>query len=142
MEIDFNATDILPLKWWYFTHDVLRDKKFDSDEFISLFKETFEVLRNCPCEETIKKELIELIKDMSGFVSTRFAKINYEHLAACELTDAMLTNCLQSETVNKPIKSGKWTLLTCEIDVNFLAPETELFKFTLDLEKWDENDCT
>ena len=42
----------------------------------------------------IKKELIELIKDVSGFVSTRFAKINYEHLAACELTDAMLTNCL------------------------------------------------
>lgn len=53
MEIDFNTTDIFPSKWWYFTHDVLRDKKFDSDEFISLFKATFEVLSNCPCEETI-----------------------------------------------------------------------------------------
>ena len=136
MEIDFNATDILPSKWWYFTHDVLRDKKIDSDEFISLFKETFAVLRNCSCEESIKKESSELIKEVSGFVSTRFAKINSEHLAACELTDAMLTNCLQSEAVNKPIKSGKWTLLTCEIDVNFLALETELSNFTLDLEEW------
>ena len=135
MEIDFNTTDILPSKWWYFTHDVLSEKKFDSDKFISLFKETFAVLRNCSCEESINKESIELIKDVSGFVSTRFAKINSEHLAACELTDAMLTNCLQSEAVNKPIKSGKWTLLTCEIDINFLDPETELSNFSLDLEE-------
>ena len=136
MEIDFNATDILPSKWWYFTHDVLRDKKIDSDEFISLFKETFAVLRNCSCEESINKKLIELIKDVSGFVSTRFAKINNEHLAACELTDAMLTNCLQNETTSEPIKSGKWTLLTSEIDVNFSDPEAELFIFTLELDEW------
>lgn len=136
MEIDFNATDILPSKWWYFTRDVLSEKKFDSDEFISLFKETFEVLRNCPCEETINKELIELIKDVSGFVSTRFAKINYEHLAACELTDAMLTNCLTCGKRKKPIAKGKWNLIASEIDVNFSDPETEFLNFTLDLEEW------
>ena len=101
MEIDFNATDILPSKWWYFTHDVLRDKKIDSDEFISLFKETFAVLRNCSCEESINKESIELIKDVSGFVSTRFAKINSEHLAACELTDSPQYAVFQD-------KSGVW----------------------------------
>ena len=136
MKIDFNATDILPFKWWYFTNEVLSDKKFDSNEFISLFKETFEVLKNCSCEKTINKKLIELIKDVSGFVSTRFAKINYEHLAACELTDAMLTNCLTCRKRKKPIAKGKWNLIASEIDINFSDPETELINFTLDLEEW------
>ena len=86
--------------------------------------------------ESINKELVEVIKVVSKFVSTRFAKINNEHLAACELTDALLTNCLQNETTNEPNQSGKWTILTIKIDINFSDPKTELFKFTLELEEW------
>ena len=134
MNIDFNITDILPDRWWNLTQDVLSDKKFDKEEFIALFNETFEVLRYCACEDTLSKELIELIKDVSGFVASRFAKVDYCHLAACELTDAMLTNCLQSETQNAPISKGKWVLLTSEIDVDFLKVDDMLFSFSQDIE--------
>ena len=133
MEIDFNVTDILPSKWWEVTQTVLGNKKFDRAEFATLFKETFEVLRYCACEDCVSKELIELVKDVSGFVSTRFAKVDYYHLAACELADAMLTNCLQGETQNVPITRGKWVLLTSEIDVDFLRVDDMLFNFFEDL---------
>ena len=133
MNIDFNITDILPDRWWILTQDVLSDKKFDKEEFIALFKETFEVLRYCTCEDTVNKELIELIKDISGFTATRFAKVDFYHLAACELTDAMLMNCLQGETQIAPITKGKWVLLTSEIDVDFLNVDDMLFNFSEDL---------
>lgn len=133
MNIDFNATDILPLRWWDLTLNVLENKTFDEEEFISLFKETFEVLRYCACEDTVNKELIELVKYVSGFIATKFVKVDYNHLAACELADAMLTNCLQSEKQNEPISQGKWTLLTSEIEVDFLAVDAMLFNFSVDL---------
>ena len=131
--IDFNETDILPLRWWDLTQNVLGNKTFDKDEFISLFKETFEVLRYCACEDSVNKKLIELIKNVSGFVAARFVNESLEHLAACELTDAMLTNCLQSETQKEPISKGNWTLLTTEIEVDFLDVENILFTFNEDL---------
>ena len=133
MNIDFNITDILPDRWWDLTQNVLGNKNFDKTEFIVLFNDTFEALRYCVCEDSVNKELIELIKNVSGFVATRFTKINYYHLAACELTDAMLTNCLQSETTNEPISKGKWTLLTTKIDVDFLNVDDMLFNFSEDL---------
>ena len=133
MNIDFKVTDILPDRWWNLTRDVLSDKKFDKEEFETLFKETFEVLRHCVCEDCVNKELIELIKNVSGFVATRFAKVNYWHLAACELTDAMLTNCLQGETQKKPMTKGKWVLLTTEIGVDFMNVDEMLFNFSEDL---------
>ena len=133
MNIDFNVTDILPDRWWNLTQDVLSNKKFDKEEFGTLFKETFEVLRHCVCEDCVNRELIELIKDVSGFVATRFAKVNYWHLAACELTDAMLTNCLQGETQKEPITKGKWVLLTTEIGVDFMNVDKMLFNFSEDL---------
>ena len=133
MIIDFNVTDILPDRWWNLTQDVLSDKKFDRAEFVTLFKETFEVLRYCACENCVSKELIELVKDVSGFVATRFAKVNYYHLAAFELADAMLTNCLQSETQKEPITKGKWVLLTTEISVDFLDVENTLSNFADEL---------
>ena len=133
MNIDFNITDILPDRWWDLTQNVLGNKNFDKTEFIVLFNDTFEVLRYCVCEDSVNKELIELIKNVGGFVATRFTKINYYHLAACELTDAMLTNCLQSETTNEPISKGKWTLLTTKIDVDFLNVDDMLFNFSEDL---------
>ena len=70
---------------------------------------------------------------IGDFVATRFAKVNYYHLAACELTDEMLTNCLQSETQNVPITKGKWVILTSEIDVDFLNVDDMLFDFSEDL---------
>ena len=133
MTIDFNVTDILPDKWWELTKCVLSDRKFDKEDFVSIFKETFEVLRNCACESNIDKGLIDLIKNASGFAGTRFNKVNYWHLAACELTDAMITNCLEGATKEEPITKGKWTLLTTEIDVDFLAVDDMLFNFSEDL---------
>ena len=133
MNIDFNVTDILPYSWWNLTQDILSNKKFDKEEFIALFNETFEVLRYCTCEDTVNKELIELIKDISGFVASRFAKVDCYHLAACELTDAMLTNCLQGETQKEPITKGKWVLLTTEIGVDFMNVDEMLFNFSEDL---------
>ena len=137
MNIDFNVTDILPDRWWNLTQDVLSDKKFDQEEFETLFKETFEVLRYCACEDSVNKELIELIKDASGFATTRFAKVDFYHLAACELTEAMLMNCLQGETQNEPITKGKWRLRRSEIDVDFLDVDEMLFNFSQDFEWWD-----
>ena len=51
----------------------------------------------CVSEDSVNKELIEPVKNVSGFVATRFSKVNYWHLAACELTDAMRANCLQGD---------------------------------------------
>ena len=81
----------------------------------------------------MNKELIELVKDVSGFVATRFSKVNYWHLAACELTDAMLTDCLQGDKQDEPLSKGKWTLLTTEIDVDFRNVDNMLFNFSEDL---------
>ena len=136
MKIDFNVTDILPSRWWDLTQNVMENKKFDKAEFITLFKDTFDVFRYCACEDGVNKELIELVKDVSGFVATRFSKVNYWHLAACELTDAMLTNCLQGDKQDESISKGKWTLLTTEIDVDFLDVENMLSNFADDL-AWD-----
>ena len=133
MNIDFKVTDILPSRWWDLTQNVMENKKFDKEEFITLFKETFEVFRYCACEDSVKKELIELVKDVSGFVATRFSKVNYWHLAACELTDAMLTDCLQGDKQDKPLSKGKWILLTTEIDVDFRNVDNMLFNFSEDL---------
>ena len=86
--MNINITDILPDRWWDLTRNVLENRKFDTEEFIALFNVTFEVLKYCVCEDSVNRELIELIKDVSGFVATRFAKVDYYHLAACELTDS------------------------------------------------------
>ena len=137
MNIDFNVTDILPDRWWNLTQNVLSDKKFDKEEFETLFKETFEVLRYCPCEDSVNKELIELIKDVSGFTATRFAKVDFYHLAACELTDAMLMNCLQGETQNEPITKGEWYIYS-DISLDFTKPDEMLFNIATDLGKWDD----
>ena len=136
MNIDFNVTDILPVKWCEFTQNVLREKKFDREAFIVLFKETFAVLKDCTCEDSVDKGVIELIKDVSGFNATRFAHLNYEHLAACELTDAMLVNCLQCEKKNEPITKGTW-YYTCEIELDFSDADEALFVIAQEIDKWD-----
>ena len=123
--------------WWNLNQDVLSDKKFDTEAFIDLFNETFEVLRYCVCEDSVNKERIELIKDVSGFVASRFAKVDYYHLAACELTDAMLMNCLQGETQNVPITKGEWYIYS-DISLDFTKPDDMLFNIATDLEQWDD----
>lgn len=136
LNIDFNVTDILPDRWWDLTQNVFGNKTFDKREFISLFNETFEVLRYCACEDAVHKELIELVKNVSGFLATRFSKVGYDHLAACELTDAMLENCLQSETRNWPITKGKW-FYVYEVELDFTKADEALFIVTQDIETWD-----
>ena len=135
---DFLITDILPLQWWELTKEISQNKKFEFDSFCELFKETFAAISQYSSEEKIDRDIIELIKDISGFVSTRFSPLSYEHLAACELTDAMLTNCFCGETNSLAEGIGKWCLLTSEIDVDFNSPENEIFNFATDLEKWSE----
>lgn len=137
MNIDFNITDILPDKWWELTENVMEKKTFDSEAFVSLFKETFEVLRYCVCEDSIDKGLIELIRDISAFNATRFAKVNYEHLAACELTDAMLINCLQGEKHNEPVTKGKWFYIS-EVELDFSNADDAFFIVLDDIETWED----
>ena len=138
MKYYVKITYILPEKWTELTQKVLSNKKFDKEEFIVLFNETFEVLRYCSCEDEVNRGMIQLVKMVSGFIATRFAKLDYYHLAACELADAMLTNCLQYETTDEPISKGKWFRLTSEIDIDFLNVEDELFNFSQDL-KWADD---
>ena len=38
MNIDFKVMDILPTRWWILTQNVLSNKTFDKEEFVSLFK--------------------------------------------------------------------------------------------------------
>ena len=135
---DFLITDILPLQWWEFTKEISQTQKFDCDSFCELFKETFSTISQYSSEEKIDRDIIDLIKNISGFVSTRFSPLSYEHLAACELTDAMLTNCFCGETNSLTNGIGKWYLLTSEIDVDFNDPENEILNFATDLEKWNE----
>ena len=132
---DFLITDILPLQWWEFTKEVSQNKKFDSESFCEIFKETFTAISQCSSNEKNDRDTIDLIKNIGGFVSTRFLPLSWEHLAACELTDAMLTNCFCGETYSLIDGIGKWYLLTCEIAVDFNNPENEIFNFATDLEK-------
>ena len=136
MKIDFNVTDILPDKWWELTKNVLSEKKFDVEAFIALFKETFDVLRYCVCEDSVDKGLIELVKDIGGFSATRFAHLSYEHLAACEMAEAMLANCLQGEKQSEPITKGKW-FYVCEIELDFTDVDESLFIVTQEIETWE-----
>jgi hypothetical protein len=137
LNIDFNVTDILPDKWWELTKNVLSEKKFDREAFVELFKDTFEVLRYCACEDRVDKGLIELVKDIGGFSGTRFAHLNYEHLAACELADALLTNCLQCEKNDEPTM-GKWHwCYMCDIELDFSNAEEALFVVTQEIETWE-----
>lgn len=137
MNIDFNVTFILPDKWWELTENVLSEKKFDGEAFIALFKETFDVLRYCVCEDSVDKRLIELVKVIGGFSATRFAHLNYEHLAACELADALLANCLQGDKKDKPITRGTWCYI-CEIELDFSDADEALFVVTQEIETWEE----
>lgn len=135
---DILITDILPLKWWDLTREISQNQKFDCDSFCELFKETFSAISQYSSEEKIDRDMIDLIKNISGFVFARFSPLSYEHLAACELADAMLTNCFCGETNSLTNGIGKWYLLNCEINVDFNDPEIEIFNFATDLKKWDE----
>ena len=134
MDIFVNVTNTLSSRWLELTKKALRNREnenFDQEEFITLFKDTFEVFRYCTCEDSVNKEMIELVKDVSGFVGTKYARGSLEQWAACELTDAMLTNCLQGEAQAEPVSKVKWTFLTTEIEVDFFDPENMISKFTI-----------
>lgn len=141
---DYSVIYDLPGAWWDMTVDAFENKKFDREAFLNVFRKSFEILRKYSCTKNVDRDVMELVIKMSGFISTKFHEVNYEHIAACELTDALLYNCFYLESFSEheipktEITKGEWCLLPGGgMEVDFTDPENVLFNFAWDLEKWD-----
>ena len=135
MEKKYAIAGPLAMDWWFLTVDVLKDKKFDENLYFRLFKESFDFVRKYAYEDTISREGMELFKNISIFVGTRFNSINNEHYVACELADAMITHCFCDEKKDILTSKGKWVLFRDEIEVDFDDVEMEYFRWTVEIEK-------
>lgn len=136
---DFYITFELPCAWADLTYDAI-DKKFDTDTFLDLFKKTFEVFRKYSNKETIDRHLVDLIRSASAFSDTRHLRINYEHMAACVLTEGMIQNCFMSDELpEKEITTGEWYpfLGSVEMTFDYTDPEGELEATAYSIEKWE-----
>ena len=94
-------------------------KTFDEALFFKLFKETFEAVRQYSCEDYIPREVMGMFKSISGFVGTRNEPVDYDHSAACELAEAMVTHCFCENKKDTQTAKGKWILFNSKIDVDF-----------------------
>ena len=137
MKLDFDDYEILTLRWADLTEKVMLERALDRDEFISLFGETFEAIKKHSVAPKIDRDLMDLVMNVGGFVATRLAKINYWHIAAVELTEAMLHCCLYEESHKEVISKGEWYTI-CEVTLDFTNPEEMLYMLAQDFENWDE----
>ena len=78
---------------------------------------------------------MDLFKNISAFLGTRFTPINNAQSAACELTDAMLMHCFCNEKQDTLTSKGTWCLLQEDTEVDFDEAEWQHFMWTLDIEK-------
>lgn len=122
MKKEFDEYDLLVLRWAALTTEATLEKKFERDEFISLFKETFAVIRKYSVSQTIERKIMELVFTISGFVATKLVDIGYAHIAATELAEAMLHCCLYEEPHEQEIDKGKWFIFY-NVDLDFTDPE-------------------
>ena len=136
MKKEFDDYDLLTLRWHTLTTEATLEKKFDRDEFVSLFKETFAVIRKYSVSQTIERGIMDLVFTASGFVATKLVRISHEHTAAAELTEAMLHCCLYEEPHDEVITKGEWYIFT-DITLDFTDPDEMLFNLANDLETWD-----
>ena len=137
MKLDFDDYDILSVRWAEFTDKVMLERVFDYDEFISLFGETFEAIKKYSAAPKIDRDLMDLVMNVGGFVATRLVKINYWHIAAVELTEAMLHCCLYEDPHEEVISKGVWYTIS-EVTLDFTNPGEMLYMLAQDFEKWDE----
>ena len=137
MKLDFDDYEILTLRWADLTEKVMLERVFDYDEFISLFGETFEAIKKYSVAATIDRDLMDLVMNIGGFVATRRVKIDHRHIAAVELTEAMLHCCLYEDPHEKIISKGEWYTIS-EVTLDFTAPDETLYMLAQDFEKWDE----
>ena len=86
MRENFDDYEFLTLRWFDLRRDAMLENKFDSEVFVSLFKETFDVLKNYSVKPNIDRDIMDLVFEISGFVATRMIKIGYEHAAATEIS--------------------------------------------------------
>ena len=89
--IKFNK---LSADWREVTAKIITQKTFDYERFKEVFVKTFKEAERLSHQKMIKKRYISLLLSAKDFEATRHIKISEEHRSACELTDAMLTNCL------------------------------------------------
>ena len=137
MRENFDDYEFLILRWFDLRRDAMLENKFDSEVFVSLFKETFEVLKNYSVKPNIDRDIMDLVFEISGFVATRMIKIGYEHAAATEISEAMIHCCLYEEPHEEVITKGKWYIFS-NISIDFTNPDEMLFDIATDIAKWDE----
>ena len=78
MESNLETVEFLSVEWWNLTDTVLIDKTFDEEVFLSLFKKTFAAVCEYSCKNFIHREVMELVKNISGFLATRFILILFQ----------------------------------------------------------------
>ena len=84
----------LSADWREVTAKIITQKAFDYELFKKVFVKTFKEAEYLSHQKKIEKRYISLLLSAKDFEATRHIKISEEHRSACELTDAMLTNCL------------------------------------------------
>ena len=137
MKLDFDDYEILTLRWANLTEKVMFERALDRDEFISLFGETFEAIKKHSVAPKIDRDLMDLVMNVGGFVATRRVKIDHWHIAAVELTEAMVHGCLYEDPHKEIISKGEWYTIS-EVTLDFTNPEEMLYILAQDFEKWDE----
>ena len=137
MRDDFDDYEFLTLRWFDLRRDAMFENTFDSEVFVSLFKETFEVLKSYSIKSNIDRDVMDLVFNISGFVATRMMKISYEHAAATELAEAMIHCCLYEEPHKEIITQGEWYILN-DVVLDFTKPDETLADLTADMARWDE----
>ena len=140
MKLDFDDYDILSVRWAEFTDNVMLERVFDYDEFISLFGETFEAIKKHSVAPKIDRDLMDLVMHIGGFVATRLVKINHWHIAAVELTEAMVHCCLYEDPHEEIISKGSWYTIS-EVTLDFTNPEEMLYMLVQDFEKLEDIAC-
>ena len=140
MKLDFDDYDILSVRWAEFTDKVMLERVFDYDEFISLFGETFEAIKKHSVAPKIDRDLMDLVMNVGGFVATRRVKIDHWHIAAVELTEAMVHCCLYEDPHKEIISKGSWYTIS-EVTLDFTNPEEMLCMLVQDFEKLEDIAC-
>ena len=135
MKREFYKYEFLSTKWFEITKNSMLENKFNCKEFILLFKETYDVIKQYSTCSTIDREIMDLIFNISGFVATRQLKIGFEHSAATELTEAMLHCCLYEEAHDEIVTKGEWYIFS-DIILDFTNPEETLFNIVAHLDNW------
>lgn len=136
MKKDFENYETLSFRWSTLTSKAIIERKFNREEFVSLFKKTFEKIKKYSIAPTIDRDIMDLVFSISGFVATRLVNISNEHTAATELVEAMIHCCLYEEPHENIIEKGEWYIFS-NTSVDFTEPDKTLLDIAMAFEQWD-----